>query len=178
MSNGVNISTDAYDDLVERVDALEDTVTEEVARLSEELAQLRGRIHALKEQNVDVDGVDQDVIKDLQEDIEELRHVVNVDLDGKSYEQLTPDDKVREIQAALLNEAVGRETGAAAMDYSDVTWLFNGKASTGQVYNLMHRAGSETGFEYQERDRVNRVVVDANEVPEGVKASLCVSPTE
>jgi len=176
--NSVNASTDAYDDLVERVDELEDTITKEFSRLSKELAQLRGQIHALEEQSVDVDGVNQDVIEDLQEDIEELRHVVNVDLDGKSYEQLTPGDKVREIQASLLEEAAGRQTRAASMDYNDVKWLFNGRASTGHVYDLMQRAGSETGFEYQKRDEINRIVVDIDDVPEGVKKSLQVSRCE
>jgi len=181
MSSGVNISTDAYDDLVERVDEIEDRVTDEVARLSKELAQLRGRITALEEQGVDVDdveAVDQDAIEGLQEDIEELRHIVNVDLDGKSYEQLTPDDKVREIQATLVEEAVGRQTRAAAMDYRDVKWLFNGRASTGHVYDLMQRAGSESGFEYQERDENHRIVVDVDDVPDGVKKSLQVSRSE
>jgi len=178
MSNGVNISTDAYDDLVERVDALEDTVTEEVARLSEELAQLRGRIHALKEQNVDVDGVDQDVIEDLQEDIEELWHVVNVDLDGESYEQLTRDDKIRKIQATLLDEAAKRKTQKAAMDYSDVQFLFGGKPSPGHVYDLMRAAGQEAGFDYQDRDKTNRLAIRASAVPEGVKDRECLSRRE
>lgn len=113
MSDGVNISTDAHDDLVERVDALEEQVTEEVDRLSKELAQFRGQIYSLEEQTANADdgeSVDQDIIEDLQEDIEELQHIVNVDLDGKSYEQLTRDDKIRETQATLLNEAVGRST--------------------------------------------------------------------
>jgi hypothetical protein len=176
--NSVNASTDADDDLVERVDELEDTITKEFSRLSKELAQLRGQIHALEEQSVDVDGVNQDVIEDLQEDIEELRHVVNVDLDGKSYEQLTRDDKVREIQATLLNEAAGRSTQKAAMDYSDVRFLFGGKPSTGHVYDLMQVAGQERGFDYQERNQTNRLVVDASDVLKGVKTALQVSRRE
>ena len=129
-------------------------------------------------EGMDVEAVDRDVIEQIQQNIEELRHVVNVDLDGKRYQQLTRDDKVREIQAALLSEALGRQTHKAAMDYTDVKWLFNGKASTGHVYDLMQTAGSETGFEYHERDEKNRIVVDADDVPEGVKKSLQVSRSE
>jgi len=181
MSDGVNISTDAHDDLVERVDALEEQVTEEVDRLSKELAQFRGQIYSLEEQTANADdgeSVDQDIIEDLQEDIEELQHIVNVDLDGKSYEQLTRDDKIRETQATLLNEAVGRSTQKAAIDYSDVRFLFGGKPSTGHVYDLMQVAGQERGFDYQEPDKTNRLVVDASDVPEGVKTALQVSRRE
>jgi len=180
MSSGLQISPEAYEDLVERVEDLEDHLSNEVARLSKDLAQLRGRIHRIEEgDGADIDrSAPSETIQELQEDIEELRHVVNVDLDGKSYQQMAPDDKVREIQGTLLEEAVGRQTGKAAMDYTDVKWLFNGKASTGHVYDLMQTAGQETGFEYQERDENNRVVVDSGDVPDGVKKSLQVSRSE
>lgn len=178
MSSRTSTSTDERDDLANRVDVLEDQVTEEVARLSKELAQLRGRIHALEEDAGNVEAVDRDVIQELQEDIEELRHVVNVDLDGKSYKQLTPDDKVREIQASLVEEAMSRSTSKASMDYTEVRWLFNGRPSTGHVYDLMQVAGQEAGFDYQERDKKNRLVVDADDIPEGVKQSLQLSRRE
>ena len=182
MSTGTENSRDQDETLVERVADLEDLLDQELDRLTRIIAKLRGRVHDVEQRIDDLDDggldVDDDVIEDLKQDIEELRHVVNVDLDGKRYQQLTRDDKVREIQAALLSEALGRQTQKAAMNYTDVRWLFNGKPSTGHTYTLMEVAGQGTGFDYQERDEKNRIVVDAGEVPEGVKQSLQVSRSE
>jgi len=184
MSSSVAISAEEYDALQERVENLEAQLSEEVARVSKELAQLRGRIHSVEERldeddlNSGDSDVDDGVIEEIRSDIEELQHIVNVDLDGKSYQELTRDDKIREIQATLLNEAVGRKTAKAAMNYSDVRFLFGGKPSTGHVYDLMQVAGQEQGYDYQERDEKNRIVVDASDVPEGVKQSLQVSRHE
>jgi len=179
MSTQTEISPEVVQSLVERVDELEAFVDEEVQRISKELAQLRGRVHALEDGGADIEGaVDPDAIEDLQEEVEELRHVVNVDLDGKTYQQMTRDDKIREVQGTLLQEAVDRHSKKSAMNYSDVKWLFNGKPSTGHVYDLMQSAGTETGFEYHERDENNRIVVDATDVPDGVKKSLQVSRSE
>lgn len=179
MSSGVKISLEEHEALRKRVDELEDQLTEEVSRISKELAQMRGRVHSVEQRLDEGDlDVDDDVVEDLRKDIEELRHVVNIDLDGKSYHELTRDDKVREIQATLLQEAESRQTHKSAMNYTDVKWLFNGKPSTGHVYDIMQVAGEETGFEYQERDEKNRIVVNARDVPDGVKQSLQVSRSE
>jgi len=111
-------------------------------------------------------------------DVDELGAVIDTGAGQKTYEQMTRQGKVRQVQATLLEEAEGMPTGEAAMEHNDVKWLFNGHPSTGHVYDLMKYAGREDGFNYQEREENNRVTVDPNDVPEAVKTSLEVSRRE
>ncbi|MFB6201579.1 MAG: hypothetical protein ABEI98_06180, partial [Halorhabdus sp.] len=117
-------------------------------------------------------------VEELRELIEEHDRVVDTDLDGKSYEQLTRTDKVREIRRALVEEAAGSATNKASMEYQDVRWLFNGRPSTGHVYDLMAVAAQESGFHYQEREDDSRLVVDLSGVPTSLKTGATDSRRE
>lgn len=56
------------------------------------------------------------------------------------------------------------------MDYQEIRWLFNGRPSTGHVYDLMDFAGQEDGFGYDRREgKNNRLTVDLDEVNESLQ---------
>jgi len=161
---------------------VDERLSEELDRIGKELAQFRSRVYKL-EQRVDAlekDGVDVDNedLEELREDVDELRAVIDTGAGQKTYEQMTRQDKVRQVQARLVKEAEEMTTRKAAMEHNDVKWLFNGHPSTGHVYDLMKYVGQEDGFNYQEREENNRVTVDLNGVPDSVKTALDVSRRE
>lgn len=161
---------------------VDERLDEELDRLGQEFAEFRSRLYEIEQRVDDLEEGDADVddeeLQDLREDVDELRAVIDTGADQKAYEQMTRQDKVRQIQATLIEEAEGMQTGKAAMEYKDVKWLFNGHPGTGHVYDLMEYAAREDGFNYQEREQNNRVTVDMNDVPESVKTSLEVSRGE
>ena len=142
-------------DLDEELDRLNSNINGVISKISE----LNNRVEELEE-----------TVDDLQDTVTILENVVDVDLDRKSYEELTREDKAREIQTALIKEAESSSTGKAAMNFREVRLLFNGRPSTGHCYDLMDLAAQEQGFDYQERDADgnNRIVVDLEDVKESL----------
>jgi predicted transcriptional regulator len=163
------------EELAEKLDDQSDHLAREVATIRQRVTAVEDRLDRLEDGGVDVDD---GALQELREDVDELRAVIDTGAGRKTYEQMTRQDKVRQVQATLLEEAEGMPTGKAAMEHNDVKWLFNGHPGNGTVYDLMKYAGQEDGFNYQEREENNRVTVDENAVPDSVKTALEVSRRE
>lgn len=101
-----------------------------------------------------------DRIEELEDTVERLQQVVDTDLDAKSYDQLTRQDKVREIRDTLVREAMDH-AGTARIEYGEVRAIFGNRPSPGHTYDLMELAGEGEGFGYDDADDTpQRVVVD------------------
>lgn len=104
-----------------------------------------------------------DTLEEMNQRIAELEGAVDTDLHFREWKEMTKKDKVRHVQAKLVEAADNAANDKAAMDYTDVRLLFNNRPSAGHCYNLMEIVGEEMGFNYDDRDgQSNRVTVDLN----------------
>lgn len=105
-------------------------------------------------------------IDDLEAETAELQGAVDTDLHFREWKEMTKKDKVRRIQAELVESAQETQNGKDSMDYQDVIWLFNNRPSAGHVYNLMEVAAEGEGFTYEQagNGQNNRLLVDLNAV--------------
>lgn len=90
-----------------------------------------------------------DRIEDLEDRLGKLEELVDPDPGATGYEQLTKDQKVFRVRRHLLERA-DKTNGRAAMKYKEIMMLFDGHPSPGHCYDLMERAGTIDGFEYDE----------------------------
>lgn len=106
-------------------------------------------------------------IDDLEDELADLKQVVDPDPGATAYHQLTKDQKVHRVRTALVEDAAGGD-GRAYMKYKAVKMLFDGHPSDGHCYDLMERAAHADGFDYDEagqgdgekRIRVNLAAVN------------------
>jgi len=104
-------------------------------------------------------------VDELEQELAELQGAVDTDLHFREWKEMTKKDKVRRIQAELVESAQSSQNGKDSMDYQDIIWLFNNRPSAGHVYNLMEIAAEGDGFSYDEGEgQNNRLLVDLNAV--------------
>lgn len=146
----------------------EDTVVREHGP---EMAALRKLAYALGDVDHDAtlfEAADAAIerIDELEAEVAELQGAVDTDLHFREWKEMTKKDKVRRIQAELVESAQQTQNGKDSMDYQDVIWLFNNRPSAGHVYNLMEVAAEGDGFMYEEgKDgRNNSLLVDLDAV--------------
>lgn len=105
-------------------------------------------------------------IEELEGTVERLQRVVDTDMDAKEYDQLTRQDKVREVRDTLVREAMDYG-GKARLEYGEVRAIFGNRPSPGHTYNLMELAGEADGFRYDDaEDTPQRVTVELERVNE------------
>jgi len=105
-------------------------------------------------------------VKELEREVNELQGAVDTDLHFREWKEMTKKDKVRRIQAELVESAQESQNGMDSMDYQDIIWLFNNRPSAGHVYNLMEIAAEGEGFSYDKakNGQNNRLLVDLSAV--------------
>lgn len=136
-------------------------VDQEFERIDGNLRAFEQRIKSLQET---VDTLEE-TVRDVDQRVATIEAQVQLDMDEKDYEQLTREDKAREIQSSLIHAARESPTDKAAMNYREVRFLFNGRPSTGHCYDLMDLAAQEDGFDYEEREEhENRITVNLPDV--------------
>lgn len=105
-------------------------------------------------------------IEQLEDTVERLQKVVDTDMDAKEYDQLTRQDKVREVRDTLVREAMDYG-GTARLEYGEVRAIFGNRPSPGHTYDLMELAGEAEGFAYDDSDDTpQRVTVELERVNE------------
>ncbi|MFB6256468.1 MAG: hypothetical protein ABEH58_07060 [Haloplanus sp.] len=131
-----------FDDLEARFDALN-----------------RARMH-LQERVDEVEAENES----LRERVADLEQVVDPDPGAVEYDELSRPRKVHRVRRRLV-ETAARTNGKAAMQYSDVMWLFDGHPSRGHCYDLMSLAGDLDGFRYDNTgDTQHRILANLDGV--------------
>lgn len=131
------------DDFENRLDDLE----KRMEALSRARDYLQKRVNELETEN-----------NDLRDRLADLEEIVDPDPASRDYQQLTRGQKVRRIRRVLIEQAVSRQNGKAAMEYDDVVWLFDGNPSPGHAYDLMGLAGELDGFEFVDPEGRNKQI--------------------
>lgn len=98
--------------------------------------------------------------EELRERIAELEGRVTPDPSTKDYDEMSRDERVRQIRVSCAQKTVNNG-GKAAIDYNDIMTLFDYHPSVGYAYKLLKLAGELEGFTHETReDANNRLRVD------------------
>lgn len=105
-----------------------------------------------------------DEIEELNDRVARIEAVVNASPENIAYQTLTRDRKVHIVRSKLVEIALNTN-GSAALDYNEVTKLFDGHPSPGHAYDLMEWAADLEGFDYDKNpDGNDRVIVRTDAV--------------
>lgn len=147
-------------DLEERVEALEQLITDEG-----NIESLTISNHPigmmLEKRREDIERLEAENER-LKERVAELEAKVDPDPTAKEYDEMDRSERVRKIRESLVTEAQRRTTNKSQMNYKEVLRLFDNHPSAGYVYKLMQLAANADGFKYTDKDgKVIRVKADA-----------------
>lgn len=164
-----------------------ESMRQEIQTLREEKESMGQEIQSLREQHQETErwvrqaeGIAQnaldfatekdDRIDELEAENEELRERiatlegrVTPDPTTKDYDEMSRDERVRQIRVSCARKAVNNG-GKAAIDYNNVMTLFDYHPSVGYAYKLLKLAGGLEGFTHETREAANnrlRVDMDA-----------------
>lgn len=84
----------------------------------------------------------------VRERVADLEEIVAPDPGSVAFEELSRPRKAYRVRKALVEQAAASANGRAAMNYTDVKWLFDGQPSDGHCYDLMELAADLDGFDY------------------------------
>lgn len=102
--------------------------------------------------------------EELRERVATLEGRVTPDPSTKDYDEMSRDERVRQIRLSCARKAENNG-GKAAIDYNNVMTLFDYHPSVGYAYKLLKLAGELDGFTHEKRTNGNdRLCVNLDEV--------------
>lgn len=147
------------DGLEERIEQVQDDLSEYKAFVGQQHSRMNKRIAELEEENEELRSVNER----LTERVAELEANIDPDPTSKGYDEMDQSERVRKLRIALVEDAQRNVSGKAQMKYKEVQALFENRPSSGYAYKLMRIAGVQDGFKFVS-DRPKRIRVDSEGV--------------
>lgn len=133
----------------------------ELARQMDELRKIAEQADLMAKQNLKMVNEQAERIEELEAENEELRERiatlegrVTPDPSTKEYDEMSRDERVRQVRLSCARKATNN-SGKAAIDYNDVLTLFDFHPSAGYAYKLLKIAGELDGFTHEKREGEN-----------------------